>query len=89
MNAETPFTTPEDVGFDTTKLSNITNYFGSYVEKGKLAGVSTLVARGGKIAHFETVGERDRENSLPMEKDTIFRIYSMSKPITSVALMML
>jgi len=89
MNAETPFTTPEDVGFDTSKLSNITNYFGTYVEKGKLAGVSTLVARGGKIAHFETVGERDRENSLPMEKDTIFRIYSMSKPITSVALMML
>lgn len=89
MNAETPFTTPEDVGLCATKLANIPNYFGSYVDRGKLAGVSTLVARGGKIAHFDTVGLRDRENSLPMEKDTIFRIYSMSKPITSVALMML
>ena len=89
MNAETPFTTPEDVGLCSTKLANLSNYFGSYVDRGKLAGVSTLVARGGKVAHFETVGLRDRENKLAMEKDTIFRIYSMSKPITSVALMML
>lgn len=89
MNAVTEFVTPEDVGLSSERLAAIPPYFNTYVERGKLAGVSTLIARGGKIAHFETIGERDREKNLPLEKDTIFRIYSMSKPITSVALMML
>lgn len=89
MNANTPFTTPEDVGLSSARLARLPEHFGEYVKRGKLAGVSTLVSRAGKIAHFETVGERDREKGLSLEKDTIFRIYSMSKPITSVALMML
>ena len=60
-----------------------------YVDKGHLPGFLTVVARRGKIVHFETIGMRDVENNKPVEPDTIFRIYSMSKPITSVAVMML
>ncbi len=80
---------PVDVGLDGDRLAAIPNFFGSYVDRGKLAGVSTLIARDGRIAHFETVGMRDTARGLPLEKDTIFRIYSMTKPITSLALMML
>ncbi len=89
MNVMPRIAKPEDAGFDPARLANITNYFQSYVDRGKIAGFSTLVSRGGEIAHFETAGMRDRERGLPMEKDTIFRIYSMTKPITSLALMML
>jgi len=60
-----------------------------YLDPGKLAGVVTLVARRGEIAHFSALGEMDSERAKPMELDTIARIYSMSKPITSVALMTL
>ena len=80
---------PVDVGLDGDRLAAIPNFFGSYVDRGKLAGVSTLIARDGRIAHFETVGMRDTARGLPLEKDTIFRIYSMTKPITSIAMMML
>ncbi|MFN4230580.1 serine hydrolase domain-containing protein [Parvibaculum sp.] len=89
MNIMPRIAKPEDVGLDPSRLSNITNYFKSYVDRGKIAGFSTLISRHGEIAHFETAGQRDRERGLPMEKDTIFRIYSMTKPITSLALMML
>ncbi len=60
-----------------------------YVDDGLLAGVVTVAARGGKIVHFESVGYRDLEAQAPMTDDAIFRIYSMSKPITGVALMIL
>ena len=89
MNIMPQLSKPEDVGLDADRLANIPNYFSSYIDRGKLAGFSTLVSRGGEIAHFEVRGNRDRERGLPMEKDTIFRIYSMTKPITSLALMML
>ena len=89
MNIMPRISKPEDVGLDADRLANIPNYFSSYVDRGKLAGFSTLVSRGGEIAHFEVRGNCDRERGLPMEKDTIFRIYSMTKPITSLALMML
>lgn len=58
---------PADVGLDADRLSNIPNFFGSYVDRGKLAGVSTLVARDGRIAHFETVGMRDTARGLPLD----------------------
>lgn len=89
MNIMTPIAKPEDVGLDPARLSYIRNYFGSYVDRGKIAGFSTLISRHGEIAHHEVVGQRDRERGLPLEKDTIYRIYSMTKPITSLALMML
>lgn len=89
MNVVTKIAQPEDVGLNSARLAAIPEFMGSYVDRGKLAGLSTLVSRHGEIVHFESIGQRDRERGLPMERDSIFRIYSMSKPITSVALMML
>ena len=71
------------------RLNNINTKMQSYVDNQNVAGFITTIARKGKIVHYEACGHRDVENQLPMEKDTIFRIYSMTKPITSVALMML
>ena len=80
---------PETVGFSTKHLERIRPVMQGYVDDGRMAGILTVVARRGKIVHFETVGMRDIENNKPIEADTIFRIHSMSKPITSVAVMML
>ncbi len=60
-----------------------------YIDQRKLAGIATLVARRGRVVHFERFGLQDIEANEPIQLDTIFRIYSMSKPITSMALMML
>ncbi|MZR31340.1 serine hydrolase [Sneathiella sp. DP05] len=60
-----------------------------YVEGGKLAGAQTLIARSGKIAYSRSIGQADRENNVPWKDNTMARFYSMTKPITSVALMML
>ena len=60
-----------------------------YVDAGKIPGALTLVARRGEIAHFSAPGLMDSERGKPTQKDTIYRIYSMTKPITTVALMML
>ena len=80
---------PEAVGMSSEHLSNVTVRLQEYVDACKVAGFVTLVARESEVAHFETCGYRDSENKLPMETDTIFRIYSMTKPITSIALMQL
>ena len=84
-----PIATPEDVGVSTERLKRIRPVMQGYVDDGRIAGFLTVVARHGKIVHFETIGMRDIENNKPIEADTIFRIHSMSKPITSVAVMML
>ena len=77
-------------GFEETKLARIGEHLRyRYVESGKIPGCQVLVSRHGIPAYFESIGLMDRERSKPMRDDTIFRIYSMSKPITSVALMML
>jgi CubicO group peptidase (beta-lactamase class C family) len=78
-------TDPETVGFSTQRLSRIDNLMNRYVDSGKLAGVVTCLARRGHVVHFGKFGHQDT----PMELDTIFRIYSMTKPITCAALMML
>ena len=80
---------PEAVGISAERLNNIKARLQEYVDAGKVAGFVTLVARESDVAHFETCGYRDAENKRPMEGDTIFRIYSMTKPITSIALMQL
>ena len=80
---------PEEVGVSAEHLERIRPVMQGYVDDGRMAGILTVVARRGKIVHFETVGMRDVENKKPIEADTIFRIHSMSKPITSVAVMML
>jgi CubicO group peptidase (beta-lactamase class C family) len=83
-------TSPEDVGLSSARLRRIDEHLLlRYVEPGKIAGALTLVARRGKIAFLSPVGKMDRERGTPMRDDTLFRIYSMTKPVTSVALMML
>ena len=84
-----PMTVPEEVGVSTKRLKRIRSLLQGYYNSGQVSGFLTVVARRGKIVHFETIGMRDFEDSKPMEPDTIFHIYSMSKPITSVAVMML
>ncbi len=80
---------PAEVGFDTSRLDRIDRHFARYVDEGKLAGWLVTVARHGKLAHVSWHGQRDLEAGLPVEPDTLWRIYSMTKPITSVAAMML
>src|ERR1700761_6884975 len=80
---------PKEVGLDPERLARIDRHFARYVDDGRLPGWSLAVSRRGRVAHVARYGMRDREAGLPLTDDTIFRIYSMSKPITSVALMML
>ena len=80
---------PAEAGMSAERLGRITAMSQRYVDAGQLAGVVTLVARDGKIVHFEAVGQRGVDDATPLEKDDLFRIYSMSKPITAVAAMML
>ena len=80
---------PEKVGFSTDRLGRVHPVMQAYVDQKKLPGVITLVSRRGKVVHFERFGLMDIESNKPMQADTIFRIYSMTKPITSVAMMML
>jgi CubicO group peptidase (beta-lactamase class C family) len=80
---------PEKVGFSASRLGRIGKVMQSYVEQGELAGLTAVVARRGQLVHFAPLGMMDLETAKPMQSDTIFRIYSMTKPITSVALMML
>lgn len=80
---------PEAVGMDSDRLDRVTGAMQDYVDDGLLAGVVTLAARDNRIVHFESVGYRDLEAQAPMTNDAIFRIYSMTKPITGVALMIL
>ena len=81
---------PESVGLDSKVIGNIRDYLKEqYVEPGKYVGTLTLVARKGEIAYLDALGFMDRENKKAMQEDAIFSIYSMSKPITSIALMQL
>jgi CubicO group peptidase (beta-lactamase class C family) len=81
--------TPEAVGMSTERLDRLIQSMQKEVDEGNTAGISTMIARHGKIVHFETYGYQNLESNIPIDKNTIFRIYSMSKPITGVALMML
>ncbi len=76
-------------GFDPDRLARIDRHFMGYVDDGRLPGWLVLVSRHGRIAHTSTYGWRDVEARLPVEPDTLFRIHSMTKPVTSVAAMML
>jgi CubicO group peptidase (beta-lactamase class C family) len=81
--------TPESVGLSSERLERIASAIQKSVDDGRLAGGVSLVARHGKIAYFKAVGMVDRESKKPMQTDAIFRLCSMSKPITSVAVMIL
>lgn len=81
---------PVAAGLDESRLNRIRDHLArSYVDPGKIAGCSVAVARGGAIGYYAELGHRDRERDLPVTEDTIWRIYSMTKPITGVALMSL
>ncbi|GAA4881751.1 serine hydrolase domain-containing protein [Actinomycetospora straminea] len=80
---------PEELGFDPARLTRIDDHFARYVDDGRLAGWHIVVARDGRVVHSSTAGQRDAEAGLPVTDDTRWRIYSMSKPITSVAALML
>jgi len=84
-----PIAKAESVGMSSERLQRITAFIKEYIDRDQIAGAVTLVARKGKVVHFEAQGYRYKEQRLPMEKDAIFAIASMTKPIVSTALMML
>jgi len=87
--ADLPFAKADAVGMSSKRLERITAFIKEYIDTNQIAGAVTLVARKGKVVHFEAQGWRYKEENLPMEKDTIFSLASMTKPIVSTALMML
>jgi CubicO group peptidase (beta-lactamase class C family) len=80
---------PAEVGFDVQRLQRIDTHFKRYVDDGRLPGWQVMVSRHGRVAHLSSYGLADVEAGRAVEADTIWRIYSMTKPITSVAAMML
>jgi CubicO group peptidase (beta-lactamase class C family) len=84
-----PATSPEALGFDSQRLAKLDAYMAKAVADGRVAGMSTLLARHGQIVAEKTYGFASLATHSPMTKDTIVRLYSMSKPITGVAMMML
>ncbi len=86
---EMPATAPEKEGFSSERLARLIAKTHSYVDSGSTAGVITLIARHGKIVHFDVYGKADIEAGTSLKADSLFRMHSMTKPITSVALLML
>lgn len=86
---ELPKAKPEDVGMSSERLERLTATFDNYAKDGRLAGGVTLVIRRGKVVYFRSFGQRDREAGAAMKNDTIFRIASQSKAVTSVGIMLL
>jgi CubicO group peptidase (beta-lactamase class C family) len=89
QNSPLPKTDPESAGFSAERLKRLDNSMHALVDKGKLSGIVTCAARHGKIVHQSAYGKRDIENNKPMEMDTIFRLASMTKPVTGVAMLLL
>jgi CubicO group peptidase (beta-lactamase class C family) len=85
----TATTTPEAVGFDAQRLKLLDAYMAKVVADGRVAGMTTLLARHGKVVEFNTYGKTSLATGQAMPKDEIFRVYSMSKPLTGVAMMIL
>ena len=84
-----PRATPEDIGLSTAGLARLGRVLQDEVQRGRVPGAVALIARRGQLAYYESFGHRDPASGAPMAKDSIFRIYSMTKPIVSVAAMML
>jgi CubicO group peptidase (beta-lactamase class C family) len=84
-----PLVAPEQVGLSAARLDRVRNWMAGWVDSGRLAGMVTVVMRRGELAFAETAGKADLERDKPMRPDSIFRIYSMTKPLTSTAIMML
>jgi CubicO group peptidase (beta-lactamase class C family) len=86
---EISLVSPETVGLSATRLQRLDRWAERLVDSGKLPGVLTMVMRRGQLAHLSVYGKADVERGTPLRSDTIFRIYSMTKPLTSTAIMML
>jgi CubicO group peptidase (beta-lactamase class C family) len=84
-----PFTKPESIGLSGPALQRLSDVFNREIDKGTIPGATVMVARGGKIGWFEALGRQNPSLPASMAQDTIFRIFSMTKPIVSVAVMML
>src|SRR5215475_8337396 len=80
---------PEAAGMSADRLKRLTAAIQGYIDRGEVAGAVTLVARRGQVVHLEAQGLADIDTKAPIKRDTIFRLASMTKPITSVAVMML
>ena len=87
--SEIPEAKPESVGFSAERLARLDGAMKALVDSKKLAGMVTVLARHGKVVEEKTYGYADVAGQKPMQKDTIVRIYSMTKPITGIAMMML
>jgi CubicO group peptidase (beta-lactamase class C family) len=87
--ADLPTARPESVGMSSQRLERFTSTMRGLAEQGQLSGVVTMIAKDGKVVQFDASGKRDIASGAPMQKDTIFRIYSMTKPVTGVAMMIL
>jgi CubicO group peptidase (beta-lactamase class C family) len=87
--ASVPVGRPEDLGLSSARLPRITEVIQRYIAANEISGAVTIVARRGRVAHFEAHGLMDIESRAPMRKDAIFRIASMTKPVTGVAVLML
>ena len=88
-NTDYPLVGPESVGFSAKRLENLHHLIQGEVDGKELAGAVTILARHGKVVDLRTYGDRDLETNAPMTRDTIFRAYSMTKPLTGVAMMIL
>jgi CubicO group peptidase (beta-lactamase class C family) len=84
-----PEAKPESVGFSAERLKRLDDAMQAFVNNNQLAGIVTFIGRHGKLVHQKTFGQQDLAGGKPMQKDAIFRIYSMTKPITGVAMMIL
>jgi CubicO group peptidase (beta-lactamase class C family) len=84
-----PASSPEALGFDSQRLTKLDAYMAKAVADGRVAGMSTLLARHGQVVSEKFYGVKSLATGAPLTRDTIFRLYSMSKPITGVAMMML
>jgi CubicO group peptidase (beta-lactamase class C family) len=84
-----PRSAPEDIGLSTSGLARLGTVLQGEVQRGRVPGAVALIARRGQLAYYESFGQRDPASGAPMARDSIFRIYSMTKPIVSVAAMML
>ncbi len=80
---------PAELGFDADRLRRIDQHFARYVDDGRLVGWQLAVSRRGEVVHHATYGKRDAGGEAPFAADTIVRMFSMTKPVTSVAAMML
>ena len=89
LTAATPSGRPEDVGMSSERLQRINDVVKAYIDAGQISGAVTMVSRKGRIAHYEAQGLMDIEAKTAMRKDAIFRMASMSKPVTGVAILML